>query len=387
MSYPNRRSLTPMAGLLIASGLLLVAGCGGNDPEPQQRPPQLSKRLEEPAANPKPEQKPVQPATVPEKSPELAEAGETFEIVGPEPRYEIVGSVSDEELLAMDFPAPGLDSTMYAVIDLPRPKPPGKPNRSFELPEGFSAVEHAGYSPNGLPLRIVGDTDDVLMALVPAGVSVMGSDEGPDNATPEVLVYLDPFYIDVDEVTLARYQVFQESVGSDRKRQTPTNESSPYDHPALGLTWSGAVIFAKWAGKDLPTEAEWEKAARGEAGFAHPWGNGRALWQRYRPRDEIGGVGSFRTDLSPYGVVDLAGNAREWCKDRYSDQGHADAAAAAGNSRLRDWQGAPRSSTKGHRVVKGNGPGWKAWHRHGAHEREHLADIGFRCVLRVSLPE
>jgi formylglycine-generating enzyme required for sulfatase activity len=90
---------------------------------------------------------------------------------------------------------------------------------------------------------------------------------------------------------------------------------------------------------------------------------------------------SFRTDISPYGVFDLAGNAREWCSDSYSDVAYQEA-TRNGETVVRNWPGPKRAVIANHRVVKGNGPDWMSWHRRPAHMRTPGNDVGFRCVLR-----
>lgn len=387
------RDVGRAAGLWLVS-LSLLLGCGGGeDPAPAPSADSGGQGLvrrgsQEKQSRPKPP--PRKPKSAQKAAPAASDPDdplETFYIAEEGSNFDIVGYVEPGEELSVEPPQAGLDSTGYVVVDAPLVEPPGSPNAQFKLPEGFSVIAEAGYSQSGLPWRIRCEKDGALMALVPAGVSVMGTNAGPADVTPELAIYLDPYYIDVTEVTLERYQVFLDSLPGNRKGQMPINASDPPDHPALGITWNGASIYAKWAGKSLPTEAEWEKAARAEAGYEHPWGNQRAIWERFRTPDEITAVQSFRTDVSVYGVFDLAGNAREWCLDYFSDQGHADAATEARGSTLRHWQGVRRPSKDGFRVIKGNGPDWKSWHRWGADEREHSTDVGFRCVLRRPLPE
>lgn len=220
------------------------------------------------------------------------------------------------------------------------------------------------------------------MALVPAGTSPIGSNDGPAESKPRLSVYLDDFYIDVTEVTLAQYDEFRKELGEAKKRipQEPVNANSPPDHPALGVAYSEAVFYANRSGKDLPTEAEWEKAARGETGFDHVWGSGRVIWSRPRAVDQIDAMKSFRTDVSTFGVYDLAGNAQEWCSDFYSAVHYAD--LGKDGTVVRNWRGPRRSQDENVRVVRGGGENWNAWYRRGVSGRERDPHIGFRCVLR-----
>ena len=157
------------------------------------------------------------------------------------------------------------------------------------------------------------------MVLVPAGEFLMGS-EGWYDTKPAHQVYLDAFYIDTYEVTNALYQKFAQTTG----RQAPpywkdVKYNSP-NQPVVGVTWDDAAAYCHWAHKRLPTEAEWEKAARGTDGRTYPWGN---QWDKARANSAGGGpgrptpVGSYEGGKSPYGVYDMAGNVWEWVADWY----------------------------------------------------------------------
>jgi formylglycine-generating enzyme required for sulfatase activity len=255
------------------------------------------------------------------------------------------------------------------------------------LPAGFSPLTTAKDPTLGWPLRIRSDRDGAEMALVPGGSVIVGHDGPPSESSPQISVVLDSFYMDVNEVTLKQYEKFRKYLIEERGRNNVSdakNFKSPPNFPALGVTLIQADFYAKWAGKEIPTEAEWERAARGPAGFAHPWGNGRAIWTHARTHQEIDAVRTFRTDVSPYGIYDLAGNAREWCTDRYSPTAFADALKSA-NGELRNWKGPRFTENENLHVVKGNGPNWDAWYRTGLDGTHPQAAVGFRCILR--LPE
>ena len=252
----------------------------------------------------------------------------------------------------------------------------------YELPEGFTPIEITGVSRSGLPWRIRGEVDGAVMALVPEGVFIQGTNSGDAQATPEHGVLLDAFYIDVREVTYARYEKFREAANEKTRVRRPSRAAIDPQEPVLGVTWAEAHAFALWAKKDLPTEAQWEKAARGPDGFRYPWGNGPTIWHRARAFGQIDKVATFRCDQSPYGVFDMAGNAREWCSDWYTEKYYTQLMAEAGST-ARNPTGPKASGGTSMRVVKGGDPNWFVWARSGVAQSEHPNDVGFRCVLKL----
>jgi formylglycine-generating enzyme required for sulfatase activity len=175
------------------------------------------------------------------------------------------------------------------------------------------------------------------MVLIPAGPFTMGSNDGLPNERPEHTVTLDVYYIDRYEVTLSLYRKFLES----GKRESPPTwdeeaATAVGDRPAIGMRWESAAAYCQWAGKRLPTEAEWEKAARGTDGRRYPWGDmqpfvdianyNRGMWVSeaitlVAVTSGLEGM-SVRHGLkeggrSPFGVSHMAGNAAEWVADWY----------------------------------------------------------------------
>ena len=167
-----------------------------------------------------------------------------------------------------------------------------------------------------LPATFTGEKDAELMVLVPAGYFLMGSEEESDDEKPVHRVFLDAFYIDTAEVSCARYERFLRDTGHPPHQLWDPEHDRPED-PVVGVSWYDAAAFAKWAGKRLPTEAEWEKAGRGGlVGKRYPWGDDI---DRERANYSSFGTTPVKSyDPNGYGIYDMAGNVWEWCNDWYA---------------------------------------------------------------------
>ena len=281
----------------------------------------------------------------------------------------------------------GTDSTQMVVTRAATPVNKGTARQGFSLPKGFVALTDAGYSEEGLPLRIQCEKSVTTMALVPAGVFKMGTHEGPSDCQPEFSLHLDAFYMDVFEVTVGDFEKYRQDQ-KEKKKPMPsaTNPTASPGTPVLGVPWGMAQAYARWLDLELPTEAEFEKAARGPNSLRTPWGDGRAVWPVPRTIETLTVTGAFANDRSPYGIYDLAGNAKEWCSDLYSDHAHREAVASSSQT-PRNWGGPKKVSNLNLRVVKGNASDWSAWGRQGRDIGKNLPDVGFRCVLKITVPE
>jgi formylglycine-generating enzyme required for sulfatase activity len=225
--------------------------------------------------------------------------------------------------------------------------------------------------------------DGAPMVLVPAGAFTMGDDEN----SPQREVYLDSFYIDQYEVTTARYAKFLAATGSVRPPDEweSLNAAKGAELPVIGVDWNDADAYCKWAGRRLPTDSEWEKAARGSDARRYPWGDEspsleRANYDNASPVAYEGGlmaVGKHPAGRSPYGVDDLAGNAAEWTYDWFSESFPASA--------VRN----PRGPDNGEQKAIRGGGRFDSGDRISPTKRYHASpdtrgsDIGFRCARDV----
>jgi len=267
----------------------------------------------------------------------------------------------------------------------------------------------------------ISETDGMTQVYVPGGVFTMGSDDsGYSHESPVHMVTLDAYWIDQTEVTnsmfatfaaQAGYQTVAERTGfsftyNPETAKTETTQGADWqhpfgpdssladlnEHPVVHISWSDALAYCEWAGRRLPTEAEWEKAARGTDARIFPWGNDfdgtllnfadlrlNAFWGDSSSDDGFqftAPVGSYPLGASPYGALDLAGNVWEWVNDWVDEAYYQDSPASN--------PGGPDSGE--YRVLRGGSwhdpeDGQRASYRGWASPDDTDITLGFRCAL------
>ena len=309
------------------------------------------------------------------------------------------------------------------------------PLRSYEVDTGATrekrvelGVEFAGYTPQVRSVVLKAGqevpwdvqlekqvlpkeaamSDTTEMVLIPAGDFQMGSydSEADDNEKPVHTVYLDAFYMDKYEVTNAQFKVFVDANPQWEKYRIPRNyhngdylyywtrnsyPSGKGNHPVMFVSWYAAMAYAQWAGKRLPTEAEWEKAARGGlVGKKYPWGDTIDVHKaNYGFNiDKTTPVGRYPPN--GYGLYDMAGNVSEWCLDAYEMDFYARSPRRnpfAGEMTLREVIVNYQNVTTD-RVLRGgslyhSASNLRVAYRYGASPARPIVD-GFRCARAVT---
>jgi len=225
------------------------------------------------------------------------------------------------------------------------------------------------------------------MVYVASGLFTMGSTEGNADERPKSQVFVSGFYMDKYEVSVAKYREFLQATGRAMpfSWQTGAVGMLDPDHPAIGVTWQDAMAYAEWAGKRLPTEAEWEKAAAGTEGFVYPWGQ---HWEEERCNavgllfdqfPNIAPVTAFQRFQSPMGCYNMAGNAVEWVSSLYMPYPY------------KSDDGRENRATPGRRVLRGGSCGMdppdfmlRTTIRFAADPTDTSAFPGFRCAKDVA---
>jgi sulfatase modifying factor 1 len=290
----------------------------------------------------------------------------------------------------------------------PAERPPAEP--TVDAPPTPAAAEPA--PPEAPPPLVAPDGTQILpcgtppegMACIPGGPFIRGSDDGPANTRPAETVWLQTFYMDVHEVTYGEYKDCQNRKECPRAGPLYNDFGAPRQ-PITGVKWTDAVKFCEVHGKHLPTEAQWEKAARGPDGALHPWGDEPATCERAVIMDEKGRscgikkrkehpdkgkvleVGSRPAGV--YGLHDMSGNAWEWVYD-WADKSWA---ACGDDCRGTDPKGPceGKDPCRGHKdkVVRGGSWYWDKTYATSIYRRLHVPHndpfhhFGFRCAASI----
>jgi len=251
----------------------------------------------------------------------------------------------------------------------------------------------------GIGSTIVSKKDGMTLVYIPEGEFEMGSEEGDSDESPVHTVYLDAFLIDQTEVTNTMFAEFLNSEGNQKEGGVTwldagdadarilnlddiwQSDHGYADHPATEVSWYGAKAYCEWAGRRLPTEAEWEKAARGENGRTYPWGENISCSQanywgcdQFPRTSPVGYYGS--AGASPYGAYDMAGNVLEWVMDKYGSRYYEDS-----------WDENPTGpDSGGYRVIRGGSWSYserkeRSANRFNFDPTNSSYSIGFRCAL------
>ena len=228
----------------------------------------------------------------------------------------------------------------------------------------------------------VWEKDGSVVVYIPPGEFSMGLSLYPEgNEYPQHTVYLDGFWIGKYEVTNDQYRKCVEAGACDKPDKGDRYGKSEYGNsPVIYVNWYDARDYAQWAGGRLPTEPEWEKAARGTDGRTYPWGD---VWDPNRCNTGEGGdkdvrpVGSYSpAGDSPYGVSDMAGNVWEWTSSLLKPYPYNPGDGREDPNREED------------RVVRGGSRTYvadnsRSWFRYAIRPKEHSRSVGFRLVYPV----
>lgn len=234
-----------------------------------------------------------------------------------------------------------------------------------------------GRSPfANVPKPDAGPVSEVVPSevLVPGGEFNIGDSRGKDR--PIHTVYVDSFYIDKYELTNAEYRVYLQQTGKPAPKYWDNPKYNGDDQPVVGVSWEEAASYCRWAGKRLPTEAEWEIAARGRDGTLYPWGDVESVSATNTRESKEGRplpVGSFAAGASSFGLHDMAGNVWEWCTDWYDKNYYNDSPYSN-----------PRGPESGkEKVIRGGG--WNismvdmAFRKRVKPDQQY-SSLGFRCA-------
>ena len=231
----------------------------------------------------------------------------------------------------------------------------------------------------GIGSTQVSDMDGMVQVYVPAGEFEMGSTDGEDDEEPVHMVYLDAYWIDQTEVTNAMYARCVADGACGEPGGKYYGDTNYEDHPVVYVSWYDAEDYCTWAGRELPSEAQWEKAARGINGGIYPWGNAAPdcnLVNYYGCNENVIEVGSLEAGASYYEVLDMAGNVMEWVFDWYDSDYYSGSVE----------KNPENTSYSGKKVLRGgswfgNSIGVGSANRSWGPPDNVCDQVGFRCLI------
>jgi formylglycine-generating enzyme required for sulfatase activity len=297
-------------------------------------------------------------------------------LVGCKPDSEIVETAEKEleQIEVTETFIPTIDPTATPVpTQVPTSTPEPSPTSTIEVSVIDSRVSEA---------------DNMVMVFVPEGPFDMGSNEGWDSEKPVHAVNLPAYWIDQTEVTNSQYTLCVNASSCDPPGSEKSFSRSEYysnpefaNYPVINVSWYDANAYCEWAGRRLPSEAEWEKAARDGEGYSYPWGEDIGC-DKANFIDCVGdttAVGSLPLGASPYGLLDMSGNVWEWVADWYY-------ALYYDESPL-DYPKGPDSGA--YRVVRGGSWNDYEWYLRTSSRYSYFPDnkrvsVGFRCALETT---
>ncbi len=227
--------------------------------------------------------------------------------------------------------------------------------------------------------------DGSVLVFVPPGTYALGSRSAGDER-PEHRVRLSGYWIGKFPITQRQYAAFVRETSHRAPELAKDPRYAHPEQPVVGVSWADAVAYAAWAGLVLPSEAQWEAAARGKDGRAYPWGNelptrDRCAWNRRQgPTSQPSRVGSFALDTGPFGTKDQAGNVWEWCRDGYDSEAYAKRSEDAVDPVVTRGVSPSQRVARGGSYYSSDFSELRASYRRGGDASSRFPNLGFRCA-------
>jgi len=279
---------------------------------------------------------------------------------------------------------PGTEDRLADMVKLQRQQGPDRATPIGSTPKEPAPTRASAFKSGPLVVGTVErrGKDNAEMVYIPGGTFTMGDThgDGDSDEKPTHQVVVADFWLDKTEITNAQFAQFIQSGNTAQGEWRWEYTSGKDQHPVVNVTWHDALAYCLWADKRLPTEAEWEYAARGTDGRKYPWGNtwedSRVRFTGNRGNQTTASVGSYPSGASPFGVFDLAGNVSEWVGSLYESYPYS---ATDGRENLRG---------SGLRVFRGGSwsyhPGFlRSADRNWCGPTYRNFSIGFRCAQGV----